>query len=62
MTTGPDGNSTGAGERIAEILDRYGPDDPVHRAITLSAPHLTAAVARVADRLADHRPSSQGSE
>jgi hypothetical protein len=48
MTTSPDGQATTIDDRIAEILNRYGPHHPVSRAITTSAPHLTAAVSRVA--------------
>lgn len=47
MMTGPDGSPMRPEDRISEILSRYGEDDPVHRAITLSAPSLLAAVARV---------------
>ena len=47
MTTGPDGSPVGADDRLSEILSRYAEDDAVHRAITLSAPALLAAVARV---------------
>lgn len=50
MTTGPDGEPIDAQERIAEILTRYGPDDPVHRAVQRSAPDLLAAVRRVESR------------
>jgi hypothetical protein len=35
--------------RIAEILERYPADDPVHRAISRSRPVLAAAVERGAD-------------
>ena len=48
MTTGPDGASTTAEARIAEILSRYPVTDPVHRAVTGSAPALLASAARVA--------------
>ncbi|KAA0016073.1 HD domain-containing protein [Antrihabitans cavernicola] len=50
MTTSPDGDPVDAGERVREILSRYGVDDPVHRAITRSGPELLAAVARVQSR------------
>lgn len=52
MTTSPDGDGIGATRRIAEILTRYPDGDPVHRAVTRSAPELLAAVRRVEDRLA----------
>lgn len=51
MTTGPDGSSVGPQERLDEILGRYGPADPVHRAVTRSALSLLASVDRVRDRL-----------
>jgi HD domain len=52
MTTGPKGQPTTVIERIAEILARYGPDDPVHRAVSRSRPSLVAAVGRTQARLA----------
>jgi hypothetical protein len=52
MTTGPQGQLVAAADRIAEILSRYGPDDPVHRAVTRSRADLLAAVKRTEDRLA----------
>ena len=51
MTTGPQGQFVAAADRIAEILSRYGPDDPVHRAVTRSRADLLAAVKRTEDRL-----------
>lgn len=39
-------------ERIAEILKRYPPDDPVHRAVSRSYPVLREAVDRTRARLA----------
>jgi len=53
MVTGPDGQYLPVEQRLADIHSRYVPDDPVSRAITRSAPLLTAAVRRVARRLAD---------
>ena len=47
MTTGPDGQRVDVDERIAEILDRYPPDDLVHRSIARAAPVLRAQVAQV---------------
>ena len=38
-------------ERIGEILDRYPPDDPVHRGIRRAHPLLQAAVDRTLRRL-----------
>ena len=54
ITTGPDGQRMSADDRLAEILNRYEPEDPVHRAITASAPALTAAAARVTRWLSGH--------
>jgi hypothetical protein len=48
MTTGPDGTPVKIGERITEILSRYGPDDVVHRAITRAAPILRQQTAQIA--------------
>lgn len=55
MTTSPDGERLPVEQRLAEILIRYGPEHVVTRAITRSAPQLTAAVARVAFRLSAPR-------
>jgi len=44
MTTGPDGNQLPVERRLSEILERYGPEDLVHRSISRSAPLLTASV------------------
>jgi len=38
------------GERLDEIIARYGPDSEVGRGIVNSTPALTAAVDRVAER------------
>ncbi len=51
MTTGPAGQRMPFEERIAEILDRYPPDDPVHRANRRSRPVLRAAIDRTLERL-----------
>lgn len=53
LTTSPTGEPIDAADRIAEILGRYSADDPVHRAVTASAPSLLATVARVNGRLRD---------
>lgn len=47
MTVGPDGRRVTVGARIAEILERYSEDDPVHRAVSRSADYLRECVARV---------------
>jgi len=56
MTTSPTGQPVTVDERLAEILDRYPPTDPVHRAITESSEQLRAAVARVEARLGVRHP------
>jgi len=56
LTTSPDGGPVSAEDRVAEILSRYGPQDPVHAAVSRSAPELLASVARVYERL-DLAPS-----
>lgn len=55
MTTGPDGLPMSVEQRLAEIQDRYGPDDPVSRALARSGPQLTSAVMRVQRKLAKFR-------
>jgi HD superfamily phosphodiesterase len=52
MTTGPAGQRLTFEARIAEILERYPPGHPVHRAISRSRPGLAAAVERTARQLA----------
>lgn len=42
LTTGPQGERLTPQERLDEILSRYPPDGPVHRAIQASAPGLLA--------------------
>jgi putative nucleotidyltransferase with HDIG domain len=51
MRTGPRGQPLTFEERISDILDRYAPDHPVHRAISRARPMLAAAVTRVEQRL-----------
>ncbi|WP_374058210.1 HD domain-containing protein [Marinitenerispora sediminis] len=55
LTTGPDGSRLTVEERLSEILDRYGPDDLVHRAITRSSPALRGTVRTVEKRRANAR-------
>jgi putative nucleotidyltransferase with HDIG domain len=57
LTTSPDGKPVGAGERIAEIKERYGPGDIVTRFITEGASELLAAVERTERRLAAEKAS-----
>lgn len=56
MTTSPTGQPVTVEDRLAEILDRYPPTDPVHQAISESSEQLRAAVARVEARLRVHQP------
>ncbi|MEU6643397.1 HD domain-containing protein [Saccharomonospora sp. NPDC046836] len=51
LTTSPDGETVRADQRIAEIKQRYGPDDLVTRFITGASPELLAAVERTEQRL-----------
>jgi hypothetical protein len=51
MTIGPAGEAVTLEERVGEILGRYPPDDPVHRAIRRAHPLLQAAVDRTLRRL-----------
>lgn len=46
MTTTPDGGPTTSTARVAEIVQRYGPDTVVGRFIQRAAPEIHAAVAR----------------
>ncbi|MBM7811012.1 metal-dependent phosphohydrolase [Saccharothrix algeriensis] len=51
MTTGPDGDVTSVHDRIAEIQERYGPEDLVTVFIRQAEPELVAAVERTEARL-----------
>jgi hypothetical protein len=51
MTTGPAGQPMTLDQRVDEILRRYPPDDPVHRAIVRAQPQLEAAIERTRRRL-----------
>jgi hypothetical protein len=51
MTVGPEGQRVTFEQRIAEILDRYPEDDPVHRAIMRARVELEAAVRRADARV-----------
>ena len=53
LTTSPDGEPVRAGDRIAEIKQRYGAGHIVTRFITEGAPELLAAVERTERRLAE---------
>lgn len=56
MTTSPTGEPITPEDRVLEILSRYDESDPVHEAVSRSAPELLAAVARVEERLAAVQP------
>jgi hypothetical protein len=56
LTTGPAGEAYTFDQRIDEILTRYGPDSPVHRAITRARPYLSGCVERTMARL-DGQPT-----
>jgi hypothetical protein len=51
LTTGPDGSPVSAQDRLSDVLTRYGPEDPVHRAVDAGRDELLAAVQRVRDWL-----------
>jgi hypothetical protein len=51
MTTDPDGGVTSVVDRVAEIQERYGPDDVVSCFIRRARPELEAAVKRTEERL-----------
>jgi putative nucleotidyltransferase with HDIG domain len=57
MTAGPDGQRMHVEQRLADIRARYGPGDPVSRALARSAPLLTDAVTRIIGKLADLAPA-----
>lgn len=54
LVRGPSGNHVPVHDRLAEILLRYDPQHPVHRAVTRSQLGLTESAARAAGRL--HHP------
>jgi hypothetical protein len=51
MSTSPAGKRVAVSERLDEILDRYPPADPVHRAVTRSRGSLQESARRAAKRL-----------
>lgn len=51
MTTGPAGERVSYRQRRNEILDRYEPGSPVHRAMTAAQSAIEKAIERTADRL-----------
>jgi hypothetical protein len=52
LTTTPDGEPTTFAERVAEIKERYGPENMVTSFITEAAGDLSAAIARTERRVA----------
>ncbi|MBB4889318.1 HD domain-containing protein [Streptomyces netropsis] len=59
MTTTPDGEPTTSDARVAEIVDRYGPETIVGRFIQRAAPEIHAAVQRVESRLSAAEAAGQ---
>ncbi|QCX79116.1 phosphodiesterase [Streptomyces sp. YIM 121038] len=59
MTTTPDGTQTTPTERLAEIVERYGPETIVARFIQRAAPEIHSAAKRVEARLARTSAGSQ---
>ena len=51
QTTGPNGKPMTVDERLADMLERHGPDSPNARAHTEREPYIRAAADRVAERL-----------
>jgi hypothetical protein len=51
LVVGPTGALTTPEDRVAEILSRYGPEDPVRRAVTRSGPGLLTSASRARTRL-----------
>ncbi|MEU7923924.1 HDIG domain-containing metalloprotein [Micromonospora sp. NPDC049801] len=54
MTTGPDGQDLSVDERLAEIRQRYGPDDVVTRFWQKAEPMLLGAIRRTQHRISAH--------
>ncbi|WP_208973099.1 HD domain-containing protein [Streptomyces malaysiensis] len=59
MTTTPDGGCTTSRDRLAEIVERYGPETIVGRFIQRAAPEIHAAVGRVENQLAAAQAADQ---
>lgn len=55
MTTGPLGEAVSYPDRLAEILDRYGSESIVGRAMSRARPWIEAAIERTERRLAEAR-------
>ena len=60
LSTSPIGRRISVQDRLAEILERYPDDDPVHRAVSRSCSYLEESASRAAERLglADVRAGS----
>ncbi len=54
LTTGPDGSPVSLAFRVAEINERYGPDQVTARAITAGVPEFERACRLTRQRLADN--------
>ncbi|MGW4299987.1 HD domain-containing protein [Streptomyces sp. NPDC004646] len=50
LTSSPAGDLVDPAERLAEVLERYGPEHVVFRAVSAARPELLARVARVRQR------------
>lgn len=59
MTTTPDGGPTTSRDRLAEIVERYGPETIVGRFIQRAAPEIHTAVERIENRLAAAQAAGQ---
>ena len=59
LTTGPGGQVLTVEERLAEIAERYGPEDVVTQFVELARPELFAAVRRTEARLAQAAAQSR---
>jgi hypothetical protein len=62
MTTSPRGLPVSFDERIAEIIRRYPPDDPVHRAILASRSDLAKSVDNTLARVRRHAAAAARSD
>ncbi len=51
MTPGPQGMPGTVEERLAEVLQRYPPEHPVHRSVALAADGIRGAVERTERRM-----------
>ena len=56
QTVGPDGRSMSVPDRIADMLERHGPDSPNARANSRRGPYLLAVADRVQQRMRGARP------